>query len=252
MVSEVRRRLVLLGSLACIAAGWQVAPKLFDRLSASFDFEELNSPKGYRKIRNGDISSPLDVFAGLETGSAPDLSHARQQVSDDLKRQLFASATDASKIQIAYFSDFYCPYCRILSSALIDLMAEENIEITWHETPIFGEPSVLAARAAIAAAEQDAYVAMHDTLVSRPVVVTQQYLNSIAAQLGLNVPKFSADMFETRTQEVLNRATALSEVFRFVGTPAMVVGRTAVQGRISMTNLRQLIALERKDAGLDA
>lgn len=43
----------------------------------------------------------------------------------------------------------------------------------------------------------------------------------------------------------MNRAAALAEVFRFIGTPSMVVECTVFQGRISKTNLRQLIAIER-------
>lgn len=57
-----------------------------------------------------------------------------------------------------------------------------------------GEASELAARAAIAAGAQGAYVTFHDLLVSRPVVVSVPYLQGLAGELGLDVAQFTADL----------------------------------------------------------
>lgn len=247
MQDATRRRLLLVGGLAAFAGAWQVVPRIYDKLSSDFDFEALEQPAGFRRIRSGEISAPLDVFAGLDDGPGPDLTVARAAISSDLQRTLFYAKTNAAFVQVAYFSDFYCPICRVISSELIALMGDMPIEVSWHETPIFGPPSDLAARAAIAASGQDAYVPFHDLLVSRPVVVTRPYLRELAVALGLDVDQFEADQNSTDTQSMLNRAAALAELFGFVGTPAMVVGKTVVQGRISATNLRQLIELEARD-----
>lgn len=235
----------MLGGLAAFAVGWRAIPAVFDRLSSGFDFEELKSPKGFRTFAGGEVSAPINVFAGLEAGPTPDLTAARAAVDADITSQLFYAKMDEDAVQVAYFSDFYCPICRVISSDLIEVMGEERIEVSWHETPLFGEASELAARAAIAAGAQGAYVAFHDLLVSRPVVVSVPYLQGLVDELGLDVVQFTADLSSDDTQAVLNRAAALAEVFRFIGTPAMVVGRTVFQGRISKTNLRQLIAIER-------
>jgi len=250
MNDGTKRRLLFFGGLATIAVGWQMAPRIYDSLSSDFDFEPLDDPTGYRKISGGEISAPVDVFAGLDAGPSRDLSAAEASVDADFEEALFAEKQRENAVQVAYFSDFYCPYCRILSSDLIEAAKSENIDITWHEVPLFGEPSELAARAAIAAGEQGAYVPFHDALVSRPVVVTRPYLARLADDLGLDQSQFWADFDSVGTQQNLDRASVLFDRFRLIGTPGLVVGRTLVQGRITPTNLRQLIAREREDGHL--
>lgn len=247
MSSPTQRRLFLLGGLAAVAAGWQLAPRVFDRLSSNFEFEDLADPDGFRKIAGGDVSAPLDIFAGLDAGPQRDLTAIKEAINRDFNGSLFAGKRHVDAVQVAYFSDFYCPYCRVLSSDLIDLSQSEDIDITWHETPIFGPPSELAARGAIAAAEQGNYVPFHDMLVSRPVVVTPAYLQRMARDLGFDQTKFAADMTSAKTRRMLDFASVLFGRFAFLGTPGMIVGRTVVQGRISKTNLQQLIARERAD-----
>ena len=247
MEDATRRRLFLFGGLAAVAAGWQALPSVFDRWSSGFDFEDLTDPAGFRKIAGGDVSAPLDIFAGLDAGPQRDLSPTVARVQDDFDAALFSDRRRSDAVQIAYFSDFYCPYCRVLSSDLIEVSRDEVVDITWHETPIFGPPSDLAARGALAAAVQGAYVPFHDMLVSRPVVVTPQYLDRMARDLGLDRQRFNDDMASDETQQALDAASVLFSRFAFLGTPGMVVGRTVVQGRISKINLQQLIARERAD-----
>ncbi len=249
-MSGLKRRLVLLGGLAAVAGGWQMAPRIFDRLSSAFDFVPLDDPAGFRSLAGQDVSAPLDIFAGLDAGPQRDVNKAKADVAADFNAVLFSNKSRDGAVQVAYFSDFYCPYCRILSSDLIKVVQTEDIEITWHESPIFGPPSELAARAAIAAERQGAYVAFHDALVSRPVVVTPPYLSRLAQELGLDTVAFEADMQSPQTQHKLDVASVLFGRFGFLGTPGLVVGRTVVQGRISATNLRQLIARERTDGHL--
>jgi protein-disulfide isomerase len=45
----------------------------------------------------------------------------------------------------------------------------------------------------------------------------------------------------------LDTSSVLSEIFGFIGTPALVVGRTVIQGQISDRNLLKIIDLERSE-----
>lgn len=42
-------------------------------------------------------------------------------------------------------------------------------------------------------------------------------------------------------------SASLSRIFGFIGTPAMVVGRTVIQGNTSEEVLRRVIEIERED-----
>lgn len=246
VTKETSRRMLLLAGLVGFVGMTRLAPRLWDLADSEFAFEPLERPTGYRKISGGSVSGGLDPFAGLDDfrGSA------KTARISDLRAALFPGKTADSRVQLAYFSDFYCPYCRVLSKALVEMADHENIDISWHETPIFGPTSELAARAAIAAGAQGAYVAFHERLMRTPVQVTPQYLARVAGEFALDIERFQADMHSPQADRALAVSSALAGIFGFIGTPALVVGRTAFQGNISPTNLRQLIAREAADGHL--
>jgi protein-disulfide isomerase len=247
MPTANQRRLILLGGLAAVAAGWRVVPKIYDRLSDEFEFEVVQDPSGFRALRKGEVSGRIDPFAGIGDDNRGNLEPVVKRVRADLLKYLYGANASPNHVQLAYFSDFYCPYCRVLSGQVMEIADEGGIDVTWHETPIFGPASILAARGAIAAGRQGAYAEYHERLNRTPVQVSVSFLLSLAEQLGLDVNQFEADMQSSLTQSRLDDAAALSAIFGFIGTPAMVVGRTIVQGKISPTNLRQLINRERAD-----
>ena len=245
-----QRRLFMLGGLVAVAAGWKLVPRAYDRFSSAFDFTELESPVGFRALKRSETSSVLDVFVGLDNEEPRDISAFVDAARQDLPQFMYTARTAAGRVQLAYFSDFYCPYCRILSGQVMDIAKDTEIDVSWHETPIFGPHSVLAAKSAIAAGNQGAYEAYHRRLNRTPVQATIPFLLQIADRLGLDQTRFKSDMMSAATQTKLDRAAALSSIFGFIGTPSMVVGRTVVQGKISPTNLRQLIAREAADGHL--
>ena len=46
----------------------------------------------------------------------------------------------------------------------------------------------------------------------------------------------------------LDRSTAIAAVFGFIGTPSLVIGRTAVMGDVSKQSLLDLIGIEQEMA----
>ena len=244
-MSRTRRNLILLAGLAGFYGLTRAVPGVYDRLNASFDFEPMDDPPGFRRLRMGEVSAPFDPFIGVGE-AAPDFGSVTLQ---DFEAALFSGGADAGTVQIAYFSDFYCPYCRVLSSQLIRVAEETGAQITWHEVPLFGPASELAARAAIAAGLQGAYVPFHDRLIKTPVQVTPRFVDRIAQSLGLDVARFAADRDSPAADRALAVARALFARFGFIGTPGLVVGRTVVNGAIGPTNLTQLIRLETRDSG---
>ena len=55
------------------------------------------------------------------------------------------------------------------------------------------------------------------------------------------------DMESAEVVRELENSSALARVFAFVGTPALVIGRTVVQGQISDRMVREIIDLEREE-----
>ncbi len=237
-----RNALFLLGGFAGFAFASQGIFRLADVFNSGFDFVELDTPEGFRSLMAGEQSLPIDPFIGL-SNDAPEYPDFELY---NFRSALFYNETSSEFVQVAYFSDLYCPYCRVLSNRLIDVSEDTDIEISWHETPIFGEPSVVAAKGHIAAQRQGGYIPFHKALSRTPVQVTYQFLENLAARQGLDVSEFERDFNSDQTLVELARAHALAEAFGLAGTPALVVGRTLVVGQVSETNLRQIIEIERK------
>ena len=53
-------------------------------------------------------------------------------------------------------------------------------------------------------------------------------------------PAFDPDMASPEVQAELDRTRALADIFGFIGTPGLVIGRTVLNGAIPYTLLRRI------------
>ncbi|MEO1689787.1 MAG: DsbA family protein [Pseudomonadota bacterium] len=148
---------------------------------------------------------------------------------------------------IASFSDYNCPFCKVLTQKLAALEDAGGVSVTWHEWPLLGEASMQAAQAALAADAQGAYAAFHKRLMRSRFRPTPEYLREIARSLDIDADRMLSDMASAAVAKRLADTAALSSIFGFPGTPALVVGRTVVVGAISDATLAALVEQERRD-----
>ncbi len=234
----------MLGGLGAVVVGFQNAPRLWDYLDRGFEFEPMASPPGFRRFTGQDDVSLAQFFAGIGEPDPRDVADDIA-VAEALCEALFHPGEG---VPVAAFSDYYCPYCRVLDARVQKLADEGLISLRHHETPVFGPRSEWAARGAIAARAQGAGRAYFERLSGTVVIATPPYLREVAEDLGLDVVQFAESLTSEETEDELRRAASLQRLFGFIGTPALVVGRTVIQGAISETNLRQLIDIEREQS----
>lgn len=239
-------------TFAAVAAGvisvWNL-PRLLSGLHGPrFDFAPLADPPGFRRLAGGATSGRIDPFAGLSAPPASDGAITPDAVRADLCGVLFGAAPPPGVVPIASFSDYYCPYCRVLTERLTALEADPaaGVRLSWHEWPLLGEVSEVAARAALAAERQGAYVAFQKAPMRGGFVPTAAFLESLAARLGVDPERMAADMGSAAVSTEIADTRALARLFGFPGTPALVVGRTVVEGVIDDATLRGLVKVERK------
>ena len=255
-MTESRRNL-LIGGLA-IAGGYAALrfgpPAVAEIFAGDLEFEPVARPAGFRRIAGGDSSTGFDLFLGLDDDPGPDTGAALERVSARPCEALYGDDRDPDVVPMASFSDYNCPYCRALTIRLSEIEAASagRVRISWHELPLLGEASMLAAQAALAAKRQGAYVAFHKRLMRSPFRTTPEYLEVLADDLGVDKTRLLADMDGEDVRRELRESSALAELFAFVGTPALVVGRTVVQGEINDARLERLIARERMDGPIEA
>ncbi len=197
-------------------------------------FEGVTTPRGGL--------SGTAAFAGISSGNTT--STGTLDLAQ-LCATLFANDTPG-KVPVAVFSDFFCPYCRTLTERLAERadQADTKIAINWHELPLLGPSSVIAARAAIAADMQQAYPVFQSRLMGSAFRPTAGFLVDTAVAAGLDPAKFVADTEGQVVDSRLRRSRAAARTLGIYGTPAMVVGRTLVIGEISERNLDTLIEME--------
>ena len=250
-----RSTLITLGTVALGYAAFRTIPSL---IPEKLVLEPLNSPTGFRKYVAGETSGSFDLFVGLDTPDSPEVlarkEAALERVTKNICASLYRDLSPATgQVPMASFSDYYCPFCRVQTKRLgemVDTMPDA-VSVAWHELPLLGDNSNLAAKAALAAKRQGAYVAFHDRLMKSPFVASDEYLQRLSQDLNVNFDQLNTDMLSDEIATELEESAALARVFAFVGTPALVIGRTVVQGQVSDNMIREIIALEREE-GWDA
>ena len=234
-----------LAGLAGIAA---VAAFYWVFSGAKLEYVELDRPPGFRAVHFGGSSSNTGAFGNALVGiSVPGAQQELDKTPLNLCQALLADPrspaagpTDAA-VTIVEFTDYRCPYCRTLTRILAEVRREADIRIVYKEWPILSEASHLAARAALAAAGQGQYAQLHERLMGSSFALTKAYIRELAEGLGVDADRLEADMSSDRVAEALNDNNRLAEQLGLLGTPALIVGRTIVQGAVTKAQLLQVI-----------
>ncbi len=172
--------------------------------------------------------------------------HAKVLYEDDPR---FNGGNLQGDVTIVEFFDYQCGYCKRVFPKLMKVLAEDgNVRIVFKDIPILGPVSVLAAKAAIAAARQDKYEAMHKVMMGAKFRLNEARIMGIAEGLGLDMERFRADMKAPETQALIDRNLALAQALGINGTPAFVIGRRLIPGAIGEEDFVNLIAEARRAA----
>ncbi len=243
-----RRNLLFVGGAAAAAASaWYIWPTIERLIPRSFSFEPYDNPKGFRRLSAGPVTGDGNVLVDLNDRPTRLNERAAAAVRANLCNALFGRVpVPPGVVPIASFSDYNCPYCRVLSGMLANLEDHypQGLRVTWYEWPMLGRSSRIMARGALAARRQGKYEEFHHFLMQSRLIATRYYLEELARLKGIDPEVLVADMRSPEVAWDIATSTALAQVFGFRGTPALVVGRTAVAGAIGQSSLKALIRQE--------
>lgn len=154
-------------------------------------------------------------------------------------------ATDAPVTMIV-FSDFACPYCKVLSSQLTAITQQNtNVKLVWKDFPIttIHPESGNAHIAAQCAAAQGKFWEYHDLLFGTQNNFDRAGLQERAKQLNLNPLEFTRCLDSTRPIEDISADILEGQSLNIDGTPYLFVNDQRVSGLVSSNELEQLIKL---------
>ncbi len=229
------RRALLAG--AALAAGgvvaWRVAsppalPDLAARRRGDLVFLETAG--------SADLSRSFDVGMPGGGADAPTAEVDRAVIEAPAGAQVLG---DGGPPFVA-FLDYRCVACRRHADALLAGARDGRFRLLVRDWPILGEPSVLAARAALAAAAQGAYWAFHADLMATGFVPTRGLVDELAARHGLDRARLRAEMDGEAVARDLARNAALASGLGGIGTPLYAIDGVVVTGAFEPAVLLRL------------
>lgn len=153
------------------------------------------------------------------------------------------SGNPKGEITLVEFYDYRCGYCKKAASAVTELQkVDSRVRVVYKDFPILGEPSELAAKAALASQAQGKHQAFHEALLASHADMTKESILKIAVNVGLNTKRLEADMADPKWQVVIDKNRALARELGISGTPGFIVGNELVPGWLDLNGLKELIA----------
>lgn len=165
-----------------------------------------------------------------------------------------AGPADAD-VTVVVFTDYLCGICRATDGALARLAAADpGVAVIYKDWPIRGVVSEAAARAALAAASQGGYLAMHRALMTAPGRLDAARLPAIAESAGLDPVRLARDL-ETDAAALdrqLARHAAQAFSLGLQGTPAYLVGPWLSQGGLDDRQLATAVRRARNSTPMES
>jgi len=150
-------------------------------------------------------------------------------------------------VTVIEFFDYNCGYCKKALKDVTTLMGEDkNVKIVFVEMPILGRTSELAAKWAMAAKEQDAYLEYHIALMENRGPITETALVKIAEKVGLDVDKMRVDADSDEIQKMVNEKTSKASKMGISGTPAFIIDGQLYGGYIGIDRMRDAVKQARE------
>lgn len=155
-------------------------------------------------------------------------------------------------VTVVEFLDYRCPHCQTMGEVINNLIKKDpKLRVVIKELPIFGKESQYAAKAALAAANQNKFAALHEALLGNHGSLDEAKVKELAAAVGINVKKLEADMQNPSIDRQLSNNVGLAQDLQIEGTPAFVIknrvgGKTLfVPGAASQESLQEMIGQTR-------
>jgi len=146
-------------------------------------------------------------------------------------------------VTLVEFFDYRCGFCKRAAGAVTQLQNEDSrVRVVYKDFPILGEPSELAAKAALASNRQGKHQAFHEALLASKGEMTKESILAIAGDVGLDTARLESDMANPEWQTVIDRNRALAKDLGISGTPGFIVGTELVPGALDVNGLKELIA----------
>ena len=194
----------------------------------------------------------LDEIAALETASRWGQAHEPQKLLEGpVEIPISGAPTQGpsnARITLVEFSDFECPYCSLATSQVKAVLHAypNDVRLVYKHFPLSMHPHAkLAAVASLAALNQDKFWPMHDKLFSNFRNLSRENILGWANELGLDMPKFTANLDSAELRAAVERDIQDGERAGVNGTPAFFINGKLYNGPFTLSRLKPILDAEK-------
>ena len=156
----------------------------------------------------------------------------------------FTKGADDPELTIYEFSSFQCPFCARSADTMEDVMDEygDRVQLVYKNFPLaFQDESGPAARAAIAAGQQDQFWEMHEALYDNQDRFGDGLWEELAEEIGLDMDRFRQDVDSDAVAEQVEAEEAEGRSVGVQGTPTFFIGEEEVNGAQPFSEFERVI-----------
>src|SRR5215475_3609719 len=189
-----------------------------------------------------------EAFKRLQQRQSASAAMRSKQAIHDHRQALFADQASPiegnaqGKVTIVEFFDYRCVHCRHVASTIDQLVTSNaSVRVVYKNFPVLGEPSVLAARAAVAAQQQGGWPKLHRAMLAFDGDFTVESLLALGTSVGLDSAKLKTDMMSPETDRALQAHLTLAAALGLDATPGFVSGDRVGRRALSPELFRALL-----------
>ncbi|GLQ07057.1 DsbA family protein [Sneathiella chinensis] len=195
-----------------------------------------------------------EVITALQLKEAQEAAAQKTALLDAMRPDLeqdgysYVAGNPNGDVTVVEFFDYRCGYCKKSFPDVMKLVKDDgNIRLVLKEFPVLGDPSMLAAQAAMAALKQEGkYMDFHVALMETRAQLSEDRVFAIAEETGLNIEQLKADMKDDDIQENLSKTYQQARALGISGTPTFIIGSELAPGAIPIAQMKALVDTARE------
>jgi protein-disulfide isomerase len=178
-----------------------------------------------------------------------------QELANGLTQNGAVVGKAGAPVEIVEYLDLQCPFCRQASEEVIPQLVDEFIrpgkaKMELKTLGLLGPASILGARGAAAAEEQNAVLPFTEVMFANQGEenggwLTEDLMNEVATALGLNAEKFAADVASEASAAGLRERELQAQADGTKAVPFFVItgpnGRETISGADTIDAFREAI-----------
>ncbi|PYN85157.1 MAG: hypothetical protein DMD87_24550 [Candidatus Rokuibacteriota bacterium] len=239
-------RLLVIAGLVGLAAAVLVAGHTVAADEAKLTQQEIEKIVRDYLLREPEVLA--EAFRRLQQRQSASAATRSKQAIHDHRQALFADQTSPvegnaqGKVTIVEFFDYRCVHCRHVAPTIDQIVSSNtSVRVVYKNFPVLGEPSVLAARAAVAAQQQGGWQKLHRAMLAFDGDFTVEALLALGTSVGLDSVKLKTDMMSLETDRALQANLALAAALGLDATPSFVIGDRVIRGALAPEAFQALV-----------